>query len=633
MPEVSRRDMMLAGAALALLGRSGSLLAFGGQAVGGAPAAPAANNQPAWDLTDLYPSDAAWAAERARLAASIPSLAALRGTLGRDAASLRAGLQALSDFNRAAARLSIYASLKADADLRDAPNQERRQQARDLFTSFNEATAWLNPEILAIGQAKVDRFVAADPGLAKFRFYLADILRTAPHTLSEESERVLAGAGSALSGPADIRGQLASSDIPRPDVTLSTGRTMRLDDQGYTLARAAPNRADRKLVFDRFWASYKAFEGSLGAALGAKVRGDLFRARARHYRTSLEWALAGDNIPEGVYRTLVAEANRGLPVLHRYFALRQRMLGLPDLHYYDIYPPLVRNDRHFSLAEMRTTTLAAVQPLGPEYQRLLAGGTAARWMDPFPRQGKTSGAYMNGGAYDVHPYLLLNLGENYEGMTTFAHEWGHAMHSLLAKSRQPYETADYATFTAEIASTTNEQLLARYMVDHAQSNEEKLFYLGQQMEQFRSTFFRQTMFAEFELRIHDMAEAGQGLSGERFTALYLELLRKYHGPGMEMDPLYAIEWAYIPHFYRTFYVFQYATSVSGAVYFAQSVLRGGPAERERYLDALRAGGSDYPVEILRRSGLDMTTPAPYQALIAEFARVMDQAEALLPAAH
>jgi oligoendopeptidase F len=316
-----------------------------------------------------------------------------------------------------------------------------------------------------------------------------------------------------------------------------------------------------------------------------------------------------------------------------YFALRQRMLGLPDLHYYDIYPPLVRNDRHFSLAEMRTTTLAAVQPLGPEYQRLLAGGTAARWMDPFPRQGKTSGAYMNGGAYDVHPYLLLNLGENYEGMTTFAHEWGHAMHSLLAKSRQPYETADYATFTAEIASTTNEQLLARYMVDHAQSNEEKLFYLGQQMEQFRSTFFRQTMFAEFELHIHDMAEAGQGLSGERFTALYLELLRKYHGPGMEMDPLYAIEWAYIPHFYRTFYVFQYATSVSGAVYFAQSVLRGGAAERERYLDALRAGGSDYPVEILRRSGLDMTTPAPYQALIAEFGRVMDQAEALLPAAH
>ena len=250
-------------------------------------------------------------------------------------------------------------------------------------------------------------------------------------------------------------------------------------------------------------------------------------------------------------------------------------------------------------------------------------------MDPSPRQGKASGAYMNGAAYDVHPYLLLNLGEDYEGLTTYAHEWGHALHTLLAKSRQPFETSDYATFTAEIASTMNEQLLAKYMLDHARTNDEKLFYLGQQMEQFRGTFYRQTMFAEFELRIHDMAEAGEGLSGARFTALYLELLRKYHGAGMQIDPLYAIEWAYIPHFYRNFYVFQYATSVSGAVFFAQSVLGGGQAERERYLDALRAGGSDYPTEILKRAGLDMTTPAPYRALIAAFGRVLDEAERLL----
>ena len=262
--------------------------------------------------------------------------------------------------------------------------------------------------------------------------------------------------------------------------------------------------------------------------------------------------------------------------LHRYFALRQRMLNLPDLHYYDIYPPLVRNDRHFALADMRTTTLEAVRPLGPEYGRLLAGGTAARWMDPFPRQGKASGAYMSGSAYDVHPYLLLNLAEDYEGLTTYAHEWGHAIHTLLAKSRQPFETSDYATFTAEIASTMNEQLLARHMRTNARTREEKLFYLGQQMEQFRGTFYRQTMFAEFELRIHDMAEAGEGLSGERFTALYLELLRKYHGAGMEIDPLYAIEWAYIPHFYRTFYVFQYATSD-----LRRGLLRAKRAERRR----------------------------------------------------
>jgi oligoendopeptidase F len=622
--DVSRRELIITGAALSLLAQSGAAVAMLDQAAGGAPAAGAA-----WDLTDLYPNDAAWATERTAIQAEIARLPQLRGTLGRDAGALRTALQAISDTYRKTARLYIYASLKADEDLRVAPNQERKQQAQDVFTAMGEATAWVEPEILTVGQQKVDTYVAAEPGLAKFRFYLANILRRAPHTLSEESERVLASSGSALSGPNDIRDQLASSDIPRPTVTLSTGQQIRLDDQGYAINRYAANRDDRKLVFDRFWASYKTFESSLGAALASKVRGDIFASKSRHYDNSLQWALAGDNIPEGVYRTLVAEANRGLPVLHRYFALRQRMLNLPDLHYYDIYPSLVRNDRRFPLPEMRSTVLAAVQPLGPEYQRLLASSTAARWMDPFPRQGKSSGAYMSGGAYDVHPYLLLNLAEDYEGTSTYAHEWGHAMHTLLAKSRQPFETSDYATFTAEIASTTNEQLLARYMRTNARSRDEKLFYLGQQMEQFRATFFRQTMFAEFELRIHDMAEAGEGLSGERFTALYLELLRKYHGSGMEIDPLYAIEWAYIPHFYRTFYVFQYATSVSGAVFFAQSVLNGGAPQRERYLDALRAGGSDYPTEILRRAGLDMTTPAPYQALITEFGRVMDEAEALL----
>jgi oligoendopeptidase F len=619
--DVSRRELMLTGAALLAFAKGGSLNAL---AQAASPATGAA-----WDLTDLYATDAAWTADKSAIQAEIARIPQLRGTLGRDAASLRTALQSISDTTRKLLKLYVYASLKADEDLRVAPNQERKQQAQDVFTAMGEATAWVEPEILTVGQQTVDRYVAAEPGLAKFRFYLANILRRAPHTLSEESERVLASSGSVLQGPNDIRDQLASSDIPRPEVTLSTGRTVRLDDQGYTNSRTAPNRADRKLVFDRFWASYKPFESSLGAALASKVRGDMFQARSRRYRSSLEAALSGDNIPESVYRTLVQVANEGLPTLHRYFALRQRMLNLPDLAYYDIYPPLVASNRPFTLAEMRTTVLEAVRPLGPEYGRLLAGGTAARWMDPLPRQGKASGAYMNGSVYDTHPYLLLNLAEDYSGLTTYAHEWGHAIHTLLSKSRQPFETSDYATFTAEIASTMNEQLLAKYMLDHASTNEEKLFYLGQQMEQFRGTFYRQTMFAEFELRIHDMAEAGEGLSGERFTALYLELLRKYHGTGMQMDPLYAIEWAFIPHFYRNFYVFQYATSISAATFFAQSVLNGGVAERDRYLDALRAGGSDYPAEILRRAGVDMTTPAPYRALIAAFGRTLDEAERLL----
>ena len=622
MVDCSRRGLMLSAAALAALAQSEGALALV-QSEGAAPAGAA------WDLTDLYPNVAAWDAERQALEARVPSLLRYKGTLGNSAAALKTAMEATSDIYRTALRLYVYASLKADEDLRVSEAQERRSQAQNLFAKVGEATAWISPEVLAVGKPKIDSFLAADPGLAKFRFQLEDTLRQAPHTLGEQAERVLASSSPVLAGPQDIREQLASADIPRPEVTLSTGQKVRLDDQGYSINRYAPNRADRKLIFDQFWKSYKGFESSLGASLASRIKGNIFQAKSRNYETALEWALSGPNIPEGVYRTLVAEANRGLPVLHRYFELRRRMLNLPDLHYYDIYPPLVKLDRPFPLAEMRTITIEALKPLGPEYGRLLAQGTAAKWMDPLPRQGKTSGAYMSGAAYDVHPYLLLNLSENYDGLSTYAHEWGHAVHTLLAKQAQPFETAGYATFTAEIASTGNEQLLVQHMLRNAKTREEKLFYLGQQMEQFRATFFRQTMFAEFELATHDRAEKGEGLSGETFTAIYLDLLKKYHGPGMTIDPAYAIEWAFIPHFFNSFYVFQYATSVSGAVAFAQALAGGGAGARDRFLNVLKAGGSDYPVAILQRAGIDMTSPAPYRALVTEFGRVMDEAEALI----
>ncbi|MDB5461198.1 MAG: pepF [Caulobacteraceae bacterium] len=618
MTEASRREILAAAAALAL------------SAGTGATAAPADAAPPeTWNLTELYPTPQAWTAERAAVQAALPTLASYKDRLGTDAATLRAALQAVSDIQRRTARLNVYASIIADSDTSVAQAQERRQLAIALFGQVNEATSYLQPEILAVGAARIAAFQSADPGLGKFHFQLADILRKAPHTLGAEAENVLAAVGTPLAGAQQIRTQLVDSDLPWPEVTLSTGK-VRLDQAAYTAAREAPNREDRKLVFDTFFTAFDRYKTSLAAALSTQVQSDVFTAKARRYGSAVEAALdSAGGVPAGVYRTLVEETNRGLPALHRYFEIRRKLLNLPDLHYYDIYPPLVRLDETFDLARTRSLTLAAVAPLGPEYVDLLARSTASPWADYKPRKNKVSGAYMTGDAYDVHPYLLLNLTGNYESVSTFAHEWGHAMHTLLANRAQPYETASYSIFTAEIASTMNEQLLADYMFAKARTRQEKLYYLGQLLELMRATFYRQAMFAEFELLIHETVEKGEALSGEGMNAMYLALLKKYHGPKVVIDEVVASEWAYVPHFYYDFYVYQYATSLAASAYFYDQVKTGGNKARDNYLAVLRAGGSDYPVAVLKKAGLDMTSPAPYQALVARFSRTLDQVEALI----
>ena len=593
-----------------------------------AQAAEGASATAAWDLRDLYPTDAAWETERQAILKDVPALTSYKGKLGSDAPTLRAALQAQSDINLRATRLFSYALLKADEDRRVAANQERQQKAQDVFTAIGEATSWWNPELVALGAARVDPLIAADPGLGKFAFGLHDVLRQAQHTLTPDEEKMLAAAGTPLAGPQDIRNQLASSDIPRPTVKLSDGKDLRLDDQGYTQGRSSPNRADRKMVFDKYWASYKAFENSLGAALAAQAKGAAFTAKARHYDSALQAALDASNLPEAVYRSLIAETNRGLPVLHRYFALRQRMLGLPDMGYWDIYPPLVKSDRTYSVAEMRQLTSEAIKPLGADYAKLFLDSSTKSWVDPFPRPGKASGAYMQP-TYGVHPYLMLNLTNKYDGVSQYAHEWGHAMHTMLADKAQPFELANYPTFTAEVASTNHELLLANMMVERAKTKEDKLFYLGTIMENYRGTFFRQSMFAEFQLAVNDLANKGEGLSGEKMAAIYLDLLKRYHGPNVKIEDNYGAEWSAIPHFYFGFYVWQYATSITAANFFAQKIMHGTQADRDRYLGMLRAGGSDYGYNILKVGGLDMATPEPYQLIVSSFSKVLDQAEALL----
>ena len=585
-----------------------------------------------WDLGEIYPSYEAWNSAKTRLEERVDALAAYRGRLGESAATLREAFDAITGTEKELARLYVFAFLKADEDRRVSAAQERRGLAAALLSEFNETVAFVSPELLRVGSQTVQRYLAEEPGLDTHAFNIRNTLRQEPHTLSDETEQVIAAIGLVVQGPERIYAMLTSSDMPFPTVTLSTGEEVRLDQAAYSLHRASRNRDDRRLVFDRFWGVWKAYETTLGQTLDTHVKTHVFQAKTRRYDSALDAALSGPNIPTAVYQKLIEATHRHLPSLHRYFRLRQRMLGLDDLHYYDIYPPLVASQRTFDIAESKALMRASAAPLGDHYLELLEKGFTGTWMHVYPQQGKAPGAYMYGDVYDVHPFLLLNHNGQFNDVSTFTHEWGHAIHTMLAQEHHPYETAGYATFTAEIASTTNEVLLQEHMLGQDISDEERLFYLGTALEAVRGTFFRQVMFAEFELRIHEMVEAGEALSGEKMTDVYEQLLRRYHGADagvMTIDPAYAVEWAFIPHFYRNFYVFQYATSIAGGTRFAERFLTGDDQARDDYLAVLSAGGSRYAYELLQEYGIDLATDAPYDALIARMDRVMDEIEAIL----
>jgi oligoendopeptidase F len=599
------------------------------------PAVPAPDGAAMWDLSDLYPSPESWSASYAKTLAAVGQLGQYQGTLGSDANALWKALAEISALNKETDRLNVYAALKADEDLRVAPNQERRQQAQDLATRLNEQTAWVAPEIVGIGRDKIRAFEAQRKELAdRFGFYLDNTLRSAPHTLGVEAEGILAAAGNILAQPDAIYEQLANAEMPYPQFTLPSGESIRLDEPAYEKYRELPDRGERKAVFDTFWGAWKKFEGTAGATLTAQVMSNVFVAKSRKFGSALDAALFSSNMPEAVYRTLVEQTNAALPTLQRYLKMRKAQLGIRDqLAYYDNYPPLFPLPQmpEFTVSDAKQLTLAALAPMGADYLALLRKGFSGQWMNVMPHQGKASGAYMNGSAYDLHPYLLLNHNGDYESLSTFAHEWGHAVHTLLTDQNQPYENSNYSTFIAESASIANEMLLNDYMVEHAKTKAQKLYYLDQGVENIRRTYFRQVMFAEFELAIHEEAEKGNPLSGARLSDMYCKLLKHYYGEAegvMNIDPAYCIEWAFVPHFYYDFYVWQYATSMAGAAEFTDAILKQGTPARDRFLNMLRAGASDYPYQLYKKAGIDMATPAPYQALAARMNRLMDQIEAL-----
>ena len=587
-----------------------------------------------WDLTDIYADVSDWQSAMDQVSLRITEFQNLKGSLGVNAQSFLRVMSEYSDLNKEAARVYVYTSLQRDADQREPEAQARFGLARQMYTDLTAGLSWINPELLKIGEDKVNRFFEEESDLADYEFLVRDILRQSPHTLDEATEAILAQAGMILSSPSQIYQNYANADIPWPEVTLSEGETVLLNQSGYGLWRASANREDRKLVFDTFWQTWQQYADGMGATLASEVQSNVFSARVRNHEGVLANNLFDDGLPPEIYTQLVAQVNEALPMFHRYLQLRGTMLGIEDLRYYDIYPPLVNvNTGVFDLKRSQDITFEALRPFGDEYLSLLDLGLQQNWMHSHPQPGKRSGAYMNGSVYDVHPYVLLNHNEDYESMSTFAHEWGHAVHSLLANANNPYETAGYSTFIAEMASTINEILLQEYMIANAKTREEQLFYLGGALEQIRGTFFRQTMFAEFELAIHQAAERGEPLTGPRLTEIYGELLKRYHGHDigiLTIDDLYTVEWAFIPHFYRDFYVFQYATSISGAAWFAEQFLAGDENVRDAFIRVLSAGGSDYPHNILlNEAGLDMTLPESYDPILRRMDSLMDRIEALL----
>jgi oligoendopeptidase F len=600
---------------------------------------PKVREQDRWNLSDLFPTPAAFDSARAQFAAALPKLDSVRDALTGPGASamtapaLKGALDLFFGLAKDLGRLRSYASMKSDEDTRVPDNLAARQEVQQLGADFAAHSSWIAPAILALPPGAIAGFLKQEAGLAPYRFYLEDLERQRAHTLSPAEEKILALAGLVTPAPSSIYGILANADLPFPEITLSDGRKVRLDQAAYAKYRALQNRADRILVFTEFWRVFRDYERTFGVALDAQVKRDLFEARARAYPSCLSAPLDASNVPETVYHTLIAEANRALPTLQRAFRLRAKLLGIPDLAYHDIYPPLVKDvERAYPIDSAKELVLEALAPLGSEYTNTVRRGFTSRWMDVYPHTGKRSGAYSNGSAYDVHPYVLMNYNDDYESVSTLAHEWGHALHSALANATQPYPTAEYSIFIAEVASTFNEALLLDRMLARAANDDERLFLLGNYLENLRGTFFRQAMFAEFELAIHEAAQKGEALTGARLSSRYGELLRRYHGHEqgvVRIDEAYFVEWAYIPHFYYDFYVYQYATSLAASAQLAHDVVAGTPGARERYLGLLKAGGSRYPYELLRDAGVDLATPAPYRALVARMNWAMDEIEKLV----
>ncbi|MED4972062.1 oligoendopeptidase F [Geobacillus kaustophilus NBRC 102445] len=582
-----------------------------------------------WRLEDIFPTDDAWEEEFKQVKAMIPKLGEYKGRLGESPEVLYEALQYQDEVSMRLGKLYTYAHMRYDQDTTNSFYQGLDARAKSLYSEASSAMAFIVPEILAINEAVLRSFLEQYEPLRLYAHALDEITRQRPHVLSAEEEAILAQAAEVMQATSDTFSALNNADLTFPTIIDENGEEVEVTHGRFIRFLESTDRRVRRDAFYAVYHTYEKFQNTFANTLAGTVKKDNFFARIRRYSSAREAALDANNIPESVYDNLIATIHEHLPLLHRYVRLRKRVLGLDELHMYDLYTPLVQDVKmEVTYDEAKQYMLEGLAPLGEEYVAIVKEGLDNRWVDVRENKGKRSGAYSSG-AYGTHPYILLNWQDNVNNLFTLVHEFGHSVHSYYTRKTQPYPYAHYSIFVAEVASTCNEALLNDYLLKTIDDEKKRLYLLNHYLEGFRGTVFRQTMFAEFEHLIHLKAQQGEALTAEMLTALYYDLNKTYFGDDIVVDKEIGLEWARIPHFYYNYYVYQYATGFSAAIALSKQILEEGEPAVTRYIDFLKAGSSDYPIEVLKKAGVDMTSAEPIRQACQVFAEKLDEMERLL----
>ncbi|MDW4507851.1 MULTISPECIES: oligoendopeptidase F [Priestia] len=582
-----------------------------------------------WKLEDIFASDDAWEKEFEEVKALIPQMEKFKGKLGESAQTLYDALQEQDELTMRVSKLYTYAHMRYDQDTTNSFYQGLNDRIKTLYTQIASALSYVTPEILSIEESKIKQYMAEHKELKLYAHALDEITRERPHILSESEEALLAQASEVLGSSSNTFGMLNNADLEFPSIKDENGEEVEITHGRYIRFLESSDRRVREEAFKAVYETYGKFKNTFASTLSGTVKKDNFSARVRHYNSARHSALSTNNIPEEVYDNLVKTVNDNLHLLHRYIDLRKKVLGIEELHMYDLYTPLVKDVKmEVTYEEAKDYILKGLKPLGEDYLNVLKEGFENRWVDVHENKGKRSGAYSSG-TYGTNPYILMNWQDNVNNLFTLAHEFGHSVHSYYTRKTQPYPYGDYSIFVAEVASTCNEALLNDYLLKTIDDEKQRLYLLNHYLEGFRGTVFRQTMFAEFEHDVHVRAQNGEPLTPELLTKLYYDLNKKYFGDNLVIDEEIGLEWARIPHFYYNYYVYQYATGFSAAAALSKQILEEGDTAVERYVGFLKSGSSDYPIEVLKKAGVDMTTSQPIEEALAVFEEKLTEMERLL----